>query len=198
MKKIEMIGKTYGMLKVLNEHSKNKNGHIKYTCLCECGVEKNVFGTHLRGGKIVSCGCKNRVKGVSGGQWYSIIKGSLKTRQKRSNLEVDITKEYINNLFKEQCGKCALSGLDITLPERWKDRSYTASLDRIDSSIGYVKDNIQWVHKKINIMKNMFPQGMFIFLCNKVSENNVVDEFDVKSIDTLKWGLNEKYRNKDE
>ena len=56
-----MIGKTYGMLKVLNEHSKNKNGHIKYTCLCECGVEKNVFGTHLRGGKIVSCGCKNRV-----------------------------------------------------------------------------------------------------------------------------------------
>ena len=47
-------------------------------------------------------------------------------------------------------------------------------------------------------MKNMFPQGMFIFLCNKVSENNVVDEFDIKSIDTLKWGLNEKYRNKDE
>ena len=26
----------------------------------------------------------------------------------------------------------------------------------------------------------------------------LLDEFDVKSIDTLKWGLNEKYRNKDE
>lgn len=192
MRKIEMVGKTYGMLKVLSEHSKNKNGHIKYSCVCDCGVEKNVFGTHLREGKIVSCGCKNKVKGVSGDQWYRIIKGSLKVRQKRSNLEVNITKDFINNLFNEQNGKCALTGLDITLPVWWKDRSYTASLDRINSEIGYITGNVQWVHKKINIMKNIFPQDMFIYLCNKVTENHIVDEYDEGIIDTLKWGLNNK------
>ena len=34
---------------------------------------------------------------------------------------------------------------------RKKER--TASLDRIDSKLGYILGNIQWVHKQINEMK---------------------------------------------
>ena len=47
----------------------------------------------------------------------------------------------------------------------------TASLDRIDSTKGYVENNVQWTLKKINIMKNVFSQKEFIYLCNKVSKN---------------------------
>ena len=69
----------------------------------------------------------------------------------------------------------------------------TASLDRIDSNLGYVKGNVQWVHKHINVMKNIFNQDMFIFLCNQVTKTNKLVDFDIKKIDEFKWGLNTKY-----
>lgn len=48
----------------------------------------------------------------------------------------------------------------------------TASLDRIDSSKGYVEGNVHWVHKDINIMKWDFPLETFIKMCKFVAENN--------------------------
>jgi hypothetical protein len=48
----------------------------------------------------------------------------------------------------------------------------TASLDRIDNNKGYTKDNIQWLHKNINLMKHCFDQKYFIELCNLISEKN--------------------------
>jgi hypothetical protein len=49
--------------------------------------------------------------------------------------------------------------------------AHTASLDRIDSNKDYVEGNIQWVHKHLNLMKNILSQEYFINLCNKVSNN---------------------------
>ena len=47
----------------------------------------------------------------------------------------------------------------------------TASLDRIDSSKGYVPGNIQWVHKDVNWMKGSFTQEYFVNICKKISKN---------------------------
>jgi len=85
MKKIEMIGKRFGKLIVNKELGKNKNGHIRYLCQCDCGNICEVFGTHLRQHKIISCKCNNKVDGVSGAMWYKIIKSGVKKRIKRSN-----------------------------------------------------------------------------------------------------------------
>jgi hypothetical protein len=66
---------------------------------------------------------------------------------------------------------CALSGEAITLPKNRTDfvgGGYTASLDRIDSSKGYIVGNVQWVHKDINFMKFTFSESRFIDLCKKV------------------------------
>ena len=196
MKKIEMIGKFFGKLKVIEELQKNKNGHIKYWCECECGNKTEVFGTHLRRGNIMSCGCKNRIKkegGINGDLWFNITKSKTSKRAFRRNLEFDLTKDFIYDLYIKQKRKCSLSGLEITLPKRWDDKSYTASLDRIDSKKGYVVGNVQWVHKIVNIMKNIFDQEMFIFLCNQITKNNKLVDFDFKKIDEFKWGLNTKY-----
>ena len=65
MKKIEMIGKKFGMLTVVEETEKDNKGHLMYKCECECGVLKNIHGTHLRAAKTISCGCKNKLKGLS-------------------------------------------------------------------------------------------------------------------------------------
>jgi hypothetical protein len=47
----------------------------------------------------------------------------------------------------------------------------TASLDRINNKLGYVKGNVHWVHKDINLMKQCFDLDHFVKMCELVSVN---------------------------
>jgi hypothetical protein len=199
MKKLEMKDKVFGKLKVLHEDLSSNYKHTKWFCECECGTVKSVSGDHLRRGLIKSCGCMTKLKtggDISGALWYNIANSKLSKRSKRRNLDFNLTKDYVYNLFLEQNGKCALSGVDITLPTKWKGSDYTASLDRIDNTKGYIKGNIQWLHKHVNIMKNSFPQDMFIYLCNKITENNKIGDAATTDINSFRWGLNTKHEVK--
>ena len=44
----------------------------------------------------------------------------------------------------------------------------TASIDRKDNSLGYVKGNIQWVHKDVNALKSNFKEKYFLKLCKLI------------------------------
>jgi hypothetical protein len=98
--------------------------------------------------------------------WFS--KYFLRKGKKRSG---DITIEQVYNLWIKQDKKCKLSGLDIDFIRR--DNGVSASIDRIDSSKEYTIDNIQLVHKDINLMKNYFNQEYFISICKMVTNNYV-------------------------
>ena len=56
-------------------------------------------------------------------------------------------------------------------PSSMKEGASTASLDRIDSSKGYVKGNIQWVHIAINFMKHSLPEEEFVRWCCLVAKH---------------------------
>ena len=43
-----------------------------------------------------------------------------------------------------------------------------ASLDRIDSSIGYVEGNVQWVSKQANLSKHVMSMSELYEFCRKV------------------------------
>lgn len=81
----------------------------------------------------------------------------------------DLTIQDIWEMFLAQEGQCALSGLPIS----WSETGLTAtvSIDRIDNSEGYIKGNVQLLHKDINMMKHAFEQDYFTQLCRKVAEN---------------------------
>ena len=53
-----------------------------------------------------------------------------------------------------------------------KIKECIGSLDRIDSLKGYAIDNVQWVHKDINKMKNIHSQPAFINICKLVAMKN--------------------------
>lgn len=62
--------------------------------------------------------------------------------------------------------------IDNTLYEIKKGQSnITASLDRIDSSKGYVEGNVQWVHKDVNYIKQDLEESYFKKLCKLITEN---------------------------
>ena len=46
------------------------------------------------------------------------------------------------------------------------------SIDRIDSKVGYTKDNIQIVLKEVNLMKNTLSHEEFIKICKLVTATN--------------------------
>jgi hypothetical protein len=106
-------------------------------------------------------------EGIIGYYWCG-IKHSAKVR----NISFDITIAEAWELFVKQDGVCALSGIPIYLPKNCKEHESgvgTASLDRIDSSKGYNINNVQWVHKKLNMMKREMSNSDFIIWCKLVT-----------------------------
>lgn len=60
---------------------------------------------------------------------------------------MDITEEYLNEMYKAQEGKCYYSGIPFS-------KDCRPSVDRIDSNKGYIKGNIVICEDKINVMKS--------------------------------------------
>lgn len=154
------------------------DGTAKLPCRCKCGLEFNVDAYNITIGKSKSCkacGLSRTTNSNPSWRGYKEIPASwFKRFSNYSKIEFTIRIEDVWSLYLVQDKKCKLSGLPISFAnqyERGSKRSglkCTASIDRIDSSKGYTKDNIQLVHKDINIIKNAFEQNYFIELCQKV------------------------------
>lgn len=72
-------------------------------------------------------------------------------------------------LFVRQKGLCALTGERMYLQAGRVTRTKNAmSIDRIDSSRGYTKDNIQLVRTVANIAKGAMTDDEFLTLCKQV------------------------------
>lgn len=103
---------------------------------------------------------------LSGWYWQRMLVGA-----KKRNLKVTISIKDAWKKFQEQGGKCALSGVELTMGTPGCSNA-TASLDRVDNNKGYIQGNIQWLHKKINFMKLDLPQETFLTFCRLITENN--------------------------
>lgn len=175
-KKIQdLTGLTFGRLTCL-ELSGFHGKHRQWLCRCSCGKELKILATNLVSERSRSCGCWGHSSGdtsihwsgcgdISGRYW-----GMLKRGAQQRNIKFDIKIEDAWELFIQQKRLCALSGLELKFYESVKTRlGQTASFDRIDSKIGYINGNIQWVHKDINLMKNNLDQDRFLYLCKLIA-----------------------------
>ena len=77
-------------------------------------------------------------------------------RIKYRNKEVDLTLQDLKDVFDSQNGICYYSKVKLTtvLKSGKNNPIYTMSLDRKDSSIGYIKSNIQFISIAMNHLKN--------------------------------------------
>jgi hypothetical protein len=155
-----------------------KNRNIYWNARCACGKKIVVSSHSLKAGRK-SCGCLENPSGKRHPSFIGIedISGTTISRIQKNaetrGIEYNIDKQYIWDLFLSQNKKCALTGMDIKFGQqsrrKEKAREETASLDRIDNSLGYIKGNVQWVHKDINKMKNTHSLEYFKKLCKLVS-----------------------------
>ena len=93
-------------------------------------------------------------------------------KKRAKKMDIEITCEDIKNLYKKQNGLCALSGMTTTRDSYMtKGNQYiinkmNISIDRINSDLGYTKDNIQLVSAMINRMKSDLTSKEFIDFCS--------------------------------
>lgn len=145
---------------------KNVDGKWCSTCP-DCGIEQaytrrnHAVESSKENRKCKKCkakGCNRPVGNVQ--RYYNKFSKSASAR----SIDWEISKEYLESIFT---GKCNLTGWDISMDYL----KQTASLDRVDSTKGYVEGNVQWVHNMVNMSKNKYDQSMFIEMCKAVSSH---------------------------
>lgn len=147
----------------------------RYTKNCsQCGAEQSYgrldhFKSAIKGNwKCKSCSSHdNNFKGRLGPMPYTWFEMKRKNGIHRG-LDWDLQPQDIIDLYEKQNNKCALTDWDIG----WADRGLvaTVSIDRIDSSKGYVLDNVQLLHKDVNMAKQQFSQEYFTNMCRSVAD----------------------------
>lgn len=157
---------------------------VRWKCKCDCGNIVSPLQYRLLHGETKSCGCTRqclnqgaahnsfRGYGELGSQYVTILKNGAKRRKHEFLIDV----KYMWELFVKQNRRCALTNLPIVLSSQQNRRRgipQTASLDRIDSSKGYIEGNVQWVHKDVNRMKQHFSEQRFVEVCTLVMEHQL-------------------------
>jgi hypothetical protein len=170
---IDLTNKVFGKLTVIQNTGRRKSRRPIWACVCECGSQIEVLGKYLLNGDTKSCGCFSKGNAHNRDAIGSITKSywtPIERQAKRRGIPFEITREEAWALFEKQNQRCALTGVELKFSTNIRDQRgiHTTSLDRIDSSKGYIIDNVQWVHKKINIMKNDLSTSDFIHWCELV------------------------------
>lgn len=147
------IGMKFGRYTILERRGSYKNGEKLYLCKCECGTIKIVALSHLKRGKIKSCGCYGE-------------EVRRKSHKKHGMYNSRIYKIWLH--MKERCFNKNCSSYNcygrrgITVCEEWLDftafckwafcngYSDNLTIDRIDNDKGYCPNNCRWVTRSEN------------------------------------------------
>ena len=93
--------------------------------------------------------------------------------------EFSLELQDLKNLYESQSGICPYTGWLLVLPPstsvygangNWQLTPDCASLDRIDSSLGYRLENVQFVSYMANIAKNKFSHEQMMEFCEAIAQ----------------------------
>lgn len=146
---------------------RTRSGEALYSVRCECGNECFVRTSKRKSWKTCAP-CRRKLNalnqplmGSANGMWKGTndIPGEylsrIKRRAKRIGIVCSLGMKDLQDLFDKQKGLCAYSGVKLERQD--------LSLDRIDSGCGYSLGNVQWLHKRVNWIKNTLSEKEFLY-----------------------------------
>ena len=150
-------------VKSLSEYNRNTKLGRNSFCSRVCGGKFNFNIGEKRGTTL----------GVSRSTSDTPYLYYLRNSKKRCK-EFTLKIEDLKYIWEKQQGICPYSGVQLKLRTyltKVDNLMTTASLDRIDSSLGYVVGNIQFVSISINFMKHTMSHQDTLKLCELISKN---------------------------
>ena len=164
------IGDKYKSWTVIGGPELFNGTRIKYEVQCECGTTKWAQANELinpnHNFKCAKCAAKERgaaqaERNGKVGELTLTRFTKLKRSAEKRNIEFLVSLEYLSNLYESQNHICAITGRQINSID-------DASLDRIDSSKGYIKGNVQWTTYQANVSKHVMTMEQLYKFCRKV------------------------------
>lgn len=167
----DITGQKYNLLTAI-EYTGNGKGEWLFRCDCGNEVERPAGWITRNVRPIKSCGCIKNVKanwtgcGEISGTYWSVVRKNAASRSLRFNIQI----EEAWQIFVDQQRLCALTGFPLVFAQNYNNEEQTASLDRIDNSIGYIKSNVFWTHKDVNRMRMDLDVDTFRRWCARIAE----------------------------
>lgn len=152
MRRIDLIGQSFGRLTVISRALNTKDGRVSWNCVCACGKAAIVSTKTLRNGRCRSCGCirveESRVRLTKHGQGMASRGERTRTYNSWMNAKMRCTNP-------NQTGFKYWGGRGIRICERWLNSFESfledmgpcgpgLSLDRIDVNGDYEPSNCRW------------------------------------------------------
>jgi hypothetical protein len=183
----------YGRLLVKEHKGKDDRGKHLWLCECDCGNEKIVVADNLSSGKSKSCGCLKKEFLAKKGNQFGLYKdrqeamlkvqySHLKRRHSSNKMSGEVIDfKTFSLLSKSKCKYCGLEHskeIEDRLSEtnskkRLSDEVLKINgIDRIDSSIGYTKENSVTCCKYCNFAKHTMSEDDFYKWIRRVYEFN--------------------------
>lgn len=161
-KLINLIGKRFGRLIIIQQTGFNKWKQMMYLCKCDCGKEKIILGNSLKTGDAKSCGClrkesPNNKKRLNLGlaNMRSVMR-SCKKRAKKRGLDYELTEKQYRELTQQDCYYCGAKPNNISKDKGRYGVYLYNGLDRIDNLKGYTIDNVVSCCQRCNAAKKNY------------------------------------------
>ena len=172
------VGKKFNRLTVISVISKpigitSINKARYFECICECGNYTTIKKHDVINGKTKSCGCFQKEWALLEGDEapFREVINRYKQTARIKNLEFDLSKEIFRKLFNSNCYYCG--GEPSNVKTSWTGITFIYNgIDRIDSSKGYVKNNVVSCCKICNYAKRDMSQLEFMEWINRIIKFN--------------------------
>ena len=158
---LDLTGKKFGKLTVILRDKSHNSPY--WECACDCG-DKTIASTYLlKKGTTKSCGCLNRAT-LSDDPLYSgrILYGIYKRAcAKKRGYSFDLSFEKFFKLIQQNCYYCG-DAPRFYKAKRAKNGSFFNGIDRLNNSLGYLKNNSVSCCKECNSSKMSLPMETFL------------------------------------